>query len=62
MNNVILEILFIFFLAIINGVLAMSEIAIVSSRKVRLRQYAVDGDHDSSNDEWTSSFPFVPYH
>jgi putative hemolysin len=49
MNNVILEILFIFFLAILNGVLAMSEIAIVSSRKVRLRQYAVGGDQRAVN-------------
>ena len=39
-----LEILTILLLALFNGLLSMSEIAIVSARKVRLRQRAEDGD------------------
>lgn len=38
------EILLILLLALFNGVLAMSEIALVSARKVRLRQRAENGD------------------
>jgi hypothetical protein len=38
------EILLIFALVLLNGVLAMSEIALVSARKVRLRQRAETGD------------------
>jgi putative hemolysin len=38
------EILLILLLALFNGVLAMSEIAMVSARKVRLRQRAENGD------------------
>ena len=38
------EILLIVLLALFNGVLAMSEIALVSARKVRLRQLAESGD------------------
>lgn len=38
------EILLLFLLALFNGVLAMSEIALVSARKVRLRQRAETGD------------------
>lgn len=38
------EILLIVFLALVNGMLAMSEIALVSARKVRLRQRAEAGD------------------
>lgn len=38
------EILLIFLLALLNGVLAMAEIALVSARKVRLRQRAEAGD------------------
>jgi putative hemolysin len=37
------EVLVIVLLVVINGVLAMSEIAVVSARKVRLRQRAADG-------------------
>ncbi|MBL8161446.1 MAG: HlyC/CorC family transporter [Anaerolineae bacterium] len=39
-----MEILIILFLTVINGVLAMAEIAVVSARKVRLEQAAEDGD------------------
>ena len=38
------EILLIVFLAALNGVLSMSEIALVSARKVRLRQHAEAGN------------------
>src|SRR5215213_4231566 len=38
------EILLIVLLSLFNGVLAMSEIALVSARKVRLRQRAEAGD------------------
>jgi len=38
-----LELVFIFFLIVANGAFAMSEIAIVSSRKTRLERYAADG-------------------
>ncbi len=44
MNNTFLEILFLFLLLIINGVFAMSEIALISSRKIRLQQMAKEGD------------------
>lgn len=44
MTAVLLEVLFVFLLAIANGVLAMSEIAVVSARKVRLQQRAEHGD------------------
>ncbi len=44
MTAILLELAFILFLAIVNGLLAMSEMALVSSRKARLRQYAADGD------------------
>ncbi len=40
----ILEIFFIFVLLIINGLFAMSEIAVVSARRIRLQQRAADGD------------------
>ncbi|MCA9972140.1 MAG: HlyC/CorC family transporter [Anaerolineales bacterium] len=43
MTSVALEILFILFLMLLNGVFAMSEIAIVSSRRVRLQQQAQQG-------------------
>ena len=43
MNDLFLEILLIFFLLVANGVFAMSEIAMVSARKVRLQQKAEDG-------------------
>ncbi len=44
MNTVGLEILFVFILILINGFFAMSEIALVSARKVRLEQKAEEGD------------------
>lgn len=44
MNNLFLEILFIFVLILINGFFSMSELALLSSRKVRLEQRADDGD------------------
>jgi len=44
MNNTFLEILLIFVLLLLNGVFAMSEIALVSARKTRLQQRADDGN------------------
>lgn len=44
MSNVSLEILIILALILINGFLAMSEIAVVSARKIRLQQRADRGD------------------
>lgn len=44
MSAVALEIIFIFLILIANGVFAMSEIAVVSARKARLRKMADDGD------------------
>ena len=44
MSNTLLEILFIFILILINGFFAMSEIALVSARKLRLEQHAEEGD------------------
>ena len=39
-----MDILFILLLILVNGVFAMSEIAIVSSRRIRLQQKAEEGD------------------
>lgn len=44
MDETFLEILILFLLLVANGVFAMSEIALVSSRKVRLQQMAKEGD------------------
>lgn len=44
MNEIILEITFILSLIIINGLFAMSELALVSSQRVRLQQMAQDGN------------------
>lgn len=44
MTNIVIEILLILGLILVNGVLAMSETAVVSSRKARLQQRADDGD------------------
>lgn len=44
MNDSLVQIILIFFLLVLNGVFAMSEIAMVSSRKVRLHQLAKDGN------------------
>src|SRR6478735_3518824 len=39
-----MEILFLFFLILLNGVFAMSEIAVVTSRKARLQKHIDAGD------------------
>lgn len=44
MNSLFLEILFIFILILINGFFSMAELALISSRRVRLEQRADDGD------------------
>jgi putative hemolysin len=44
MNSIGIEILLIFFLIILNGLLALSELALVSARKTRLEHLANDGD------------------
>lgn len=49
MHNAFLEILFILILILINGFFAMSEIALVSARKVRLEQKAEEGDKGASS-------------
>lgn len=43
MNNILIEIVIIFCLLLVNGVFAMAEIAVVSSRKGRLKKLAADG-------------------
>lgn len=47
MGNLAIEIVIILALILFNGVLAMSEIALVSSRKVRLQQRADTGDENA---------------
>jgi putative hemolysin len=44
MNSIGIEILLIFFLIILNGLLALSELALVSARKTRLEHLANEGD------------------
>jgi putative hemolysin len=44
MDSLLLELVIIFFLLLANGALSMAEIAVVSSRKSRLRQLAEQGD------------------
>ena len=44
MDSMVIEILLIFFLIILNGLLALSELALVSARKSRLEQWANEGD------------------
>ncbi|RPI33273.1 MAG: HlyC/CorC family transporter [Chloroflexota bacterium] len=44
MTEIVFEVTFILILILLNGLLAMSEIAVVSSRKVRLQQRASEGD------------------
>jgi len=46
--NVFLEIAIIFVLFLINGFFSMSEIALISSRKVRLEQRAEEGDRGAA--------------
>jgi putative hemolysin len=45
LDNPVLEITIIFLLLIVNGIFAMSEIAIITARKARLQQRAESGDH-----------------
>lgn len=47
MDNSIVSILIIFLLIVINGVFAMSEISLISARKVRLQQMAKDGSRSA---------------
>lgn len=49
MSNTFVEILVIFVLILFNGFFSMSEIAIVSARKVRLEQRAEEGDAGARN-------------
>ncbi len=44
MSTILFEVLIIFLLIIINGLLAMSEIAIVTARKTKLQHWAENGD------------------
>jgi putative hemolysin len=44
MSSVILQLIFLFFLILLNGFFAMSEIAIVSGRRTRFQQLADEGD------------------
>jgi len=44
MASIIFEVLFILLLVVANGVFAMSEMAVVSARKVRLQQWANEGN------------------
>ena len=46
--SLFLEIVIIFLLILINGFFAMSEIALISSRKVRLEQRAEEGDRGAA--------------
>ncbi|MGC9516210.1 MAG: hemolysin family protein [Methanomicrobiales archaeon] len=47
MNNIFLEIAVILILVILNGIFAMSEIAIVSARKIKLQKMAKKGDKNA---------------
>lgn len=49
MSNTLIEILVIFILILLNGFFSMSEIAIVSARKVRLEQRADEGDRGAAH-------------
>lgn len=49
MSSTVIEILVIFVLILLNGFFSMSEIAIVSARKVRLEQRAEEGDSGAQN-------------
>lgn len=48
MSSIWFEIIIIFALILLNGMLAMTEIAVVSARKVRLKQMAEEGDHGAA--------------
>lgn len=47
MSLVLSQILLVFLLILANGLLSMSEIAIISARKTRLQQLAEEGDHQA---------------
>lgn len=47
-TRITIEIIFIFLLVAANGVFAMAEIAVVSSRKARLRTRSEEGDHGAA--------------
>ena len=47
-TRITLEILLIFFLVMANGIFAMAEIAVISSRKARLRRRTDDGDRGAA--------------
>jgi putative hemolysin len=47
MNHPLVEISLIFLLLIINGIFSMSELAIISARKIRLQQKSEDGDQSA---------------
>ncbi|HXG00794.1 MAG TPA: CNNM domain-containing protein, partial [Bacteroidota bacterium] len=47
MSIITIEILFILLLTLLNGVFAMTEIAVVSSRKARLQQWAESGNRNA---------------
>ncbi len=47
MSEIYIEILFIAFLILLNGLFALSEMAVVSSRKARLQQRANEGDDNA---------------
>lgn len=47
MSIITIEILFIFFLTTVNGIFAMSEIAVISARKARLQQWAEGGNRNA---------------
>ena len=53
----LVEIGVIFLLILLNGFFAMSEIALVSARKVRLEQRAAEGDKGAQNAQDISSKP-----
>ncbi|NMC54121.1 MAG: HlyC/CorC family transporter [Chloroflexi bacterium] len=48
MNDIFVQILIIAVLIVLNGIFAMSEIAMVSARKIRLQQRADDGDDSAA--------------
>jgi putative hemolysin len=48
MSGIILEVLILFLLLLINGIFVMSEMAVVSSRKARLQQFANEGNKSAA--------------
>ena len=47
MSSIIIEILLFFVLLILNGIFSMSEMAVVSARRIRLRQSAENGSREA---------------